>query len=380
MKKEVSVYIDFLRLTASLAVFFGHAYIFTGETWGRAFSGFRTDAVAVFFVISGFVIAYVTSNREQTLEQYTLARLARLYSVAVPAILLTLICDRLGLLTSPQWYLGQGWFNPNTSIADIARYLTFSNEYWNSHIIVGSNEPYWSIGFEAAYYALYAVIAFPAKKRLVSLGLITALGLTFGPKILSYLPLWMIGVATFHLTNKPTTQPGRRNTCAWLSVFAATPALFLILKTLAHYHPDWQANIFEPFQLSTSYFIPVAYYTSIGLLTGLSIVAAANVTNLLSGVVRIFGKPIRWLAGATFTLYLAHQPILLLLVSYFPGDPNTITRAVAIQLATLIAVFCVAELTERRKTFWTNMLSVLIRLAKRLVQSVSTRTILKSTS
>ena len=367
MKKEVSVYLDFLRLTASLAVFAGHSYIFTGETWGRMFSGFRTDAVAVFFVISGFVIAYVTSNREKTLKQYAIARLARLYSVAVPAILLTLVCDRLGLWASSQWYVGQGWFNPHTTFADVTRYLTFSNEYWNSHIIVGSDEPYWSIGFEAAYYALFAVIAFPSGNRLVSLALLATLSLLFGPKILSYLPLWMIGVATFHLTSTATQHPGKRILRFWLVIFAATPILFLILKAAAHYHPDWQANIFEPFKLSTDYFVPVLYYTSVGALTGLSIIAVANVSSLLSGIVNIVGGPIRWLAGATFTLYLVHQPILLFLASYVPGNPDTVQRALFIQLTTLVAVFCIAEITERRKKFWTNVISALIRLAMRLI-------------
>jgi peptidoglycan/LPS O-acetylase OafA/YrhL len=373
MKNEVSVFLDFLRLAASFAVFFGHSYIFTGETWGRAFSGMRTDAVAVFFVISGFVIAYVTSNREKTLERYAIARLARLYSVAIPALVLTLLCDRLGRDAGGHWYLGQGWFNPNTTVADIARYVTFSNEYWNSHVIVGSNEPYWSIGFEAAYYVLYAAVAFPARNRLVNLALFVLLAAVFGPKILSYLPLWMIGVATFHLTRDKYVQTGKIMGRVWLSVFAAVPLLFLILKAMAHYHPDWQANIFEPFQMSKGYFVPVIYYTAIGALTGLAIVAAANVAPWLTGVVGLVGKPIRWLAGATFTLYLMHQPILLFLVSYFPGDPDTVGRALLIQITTLVAVLCIAEFTERRKVFWTQAIGSAIRGGRWLVRGAATQ-------
>ncbi len=374
MKKEVSVYLDFLRLTASFAVFLGHSYAFTGETWGRGISTFRNEAVAVFFVISGFVIAYVTSNREKTREQYAIARLGRLYSVAIPAILLTLLCDKIGLSASSQWYVGRWWFNPDTTIADLARAVTFTNEYWNSHVIIGSNEPYWSIGFEASYYVIYAAIAFPIRNRFANTALIIALLMIFGPKIISYLPLWMIGVLAFHLIHKDNPSLSKIPSSTWLLVLIATAILFVALKAMAHYLPSLQGNIFEPFELSISYFVPVPYYTLLGVLAGLSIVAVANAATLFTSAVRIMEKPVRWLAGGTFTLYLLHQPILLLLVSYFPGNPDTIRRAVAIQIATLIAVYCIAEITERRKSLWTNAISILFHTSRRLFHGVIART------
>ena len=54
------------------------------------------DAVKVFFVLSGFVIAYVAETKSNSLPLFFRDRLSRLYSVVVPAILVTCIADSLG--------------------------------------------------------------------------------------------------------------------------------------------------------------------------------------------------------------------------------------------------------------------------------------------
>ena len=43
------------------------------------------DAVMVFFVLSGFVIAYTVDRGETRASDYALARLVRMYSLALPA-------------------------------------------------------------------------------------------------------------------------------------------------------------------------------------------------------------------------------------------------------------------------------------------------------
>ena len=51
------------------------------------------SAVVIFFVLSGYVITYVASERETTLRDYALSRCARIYAVAVPTLLLTIVLD-----------------------------------------------------------------------------------------------------------------------------------------------------------------------------------------------------------------------------------------------------------------------------------------------
>jgi peptidoglycan/LPS O-acetylase OafA/YrhL len=68
-----------------------------GILWPFTYMG--SEAVMAFFVLSGFVIAYVADQRETTLQAFAAARLARLYSVIIPAMLLTRV-RQLTLLTN----------------------------------------------------------------------------------------------------------------------------------------------------------------------------------------------------------------------------------------------------------------------------------------
>src|SRR5262249_42471139 len=81
MTTALSLYLDALRFSAALFVFIGHysAQRHSGGLFWQAFSHGRT-AVLVFLVLSGFVIAWITETKEQTLEEYALSRAARLYS------------------------------------------------------------------------------------------------------------------------------------------------------------------------------------------------------------------------------------------------------------------------------------------------------------
>ena len=64
------------------------------------------QAVDVFFVLSGFVIAYICNTREPTLRTYVISRTVRIYSVALPALILTFLIDGLGKMVRPEVYDG----------------------------------------------------------------------------------------------------------------------------------------------------------------------------------------------------------------------------------------------------------------------------------
>jgi len=97
MKKGTSLYLDLVRFSAALMVFLVHLKVHAKGTFGP-FWGFHLDyssqtAVTVFFVLSGYVIAHVLATREGTPLEYCASRFARLYSVVVPALILTaLLC------------------------------------------------------------------------------------------------------------------------------------------------------------------------------------------------------------------------------------------------------------------------------------------------
>src|ERR1700756_3943754 len=108
MTNELSLYLDALRFGAAFAVFVSHystGRISGGLFW--QFDGGRT-AVLVFFVLSGFVIAWVSDTRERTLEEYGLSRGARLYSVVITAFVLTAWLESAGKAIDPRLY-GPQW-------------------------------------------------------------------------------------------------------------------------------------------------------------------------------------------------------------------------------------------------------------------------------
>jgi peptidoglycan/LPS O-acetylase OafA/YrhL len=86
MTDSRSFFLDLCRFVAASAVLLHHAFG-PGYLAPHVFIDGR-KAVIVFFVISGFVIAYVAETSERTWKSYLTARASRIYSVTIPALLL----------------------------------------------------------------------------------------------------------------------------------------------------------------------------------------------------------------------------------------------------------------------------------------------------
>jgi len=139
MTNALSLYLDALRFGAAFTVFLSHyaaGRISGGLLW--RFDYGRT-AVIVFFVLSGFVIAWVSDTRERTLEEYGLSRIARLYSVIIPAFILTAVLDWLGKEIDPGLY-ARGWGHITAHpVMDYALSAVFLGESWTARVLPGFN-------------------------------------------------------------------------------------------------------------------------------------------------------------------------------------------------------------------------------------------------
>ncbi len=347
MKPRLSLYVELLRLSAAAGVFLFHAGRFLLPWLPTTWIDHGAECVAVFFVISGFVIRHVSVSREVGAAAYASARLARLYSVTLVALVVTLAADGVGRHVNPDAYLGQRWFNPNVDLSDLLAYLTFTNEAWLSHGIFGSDEPYWSLGFEAPYYLAFGLAAYlRGRSRYVALAV---WALVVGPKILIYLPLWLVGVATRDiLARRAAARSAPR---PWLGglVVVASFAAYLVLKYGAVGHGRW-AMFAAPSVLDlvcgATYFLTVGLIVAANLL-GFDLAAGDGPVRA-----RRSAAAIRWLAGGSFTLYLVHEPLLALVRAMDPGvvrNPVEGLLAVALILA---ASFALAEIGERRKVLF----------------------------
>lgn len=362
MNRSFSIYLDLTRFLAALVVFIVHANypMFTGGLpllWRLQYFG--NDAVMVFFVLSGFVIAYVASQKEKTIPDYVASRLARLYSVGLPALVLTAVLDTLGSHLSPADYDGW-WFTANYSILRFMVNLFFANELWFLSIRAFSNGPYWSLGYEFWYYVLFAA-AFFLRGR-IRIAAVAALCLVIGPKILLLFPIWLLGVWVYHRIRTRPVEP----TGGWI-LFLGSMVLYALFRQLDG--PDrllaltaqGLGDAFVLKQLGWSKMFLSSYIA--GLLVALNFMGAAALAPQLGRLLLPIEKPIRYLAGFTFPLYLFHYPLLQFLSTFSKKFLPAEAQRTVVLLGTLLVIWVVGAWAERQKAplkqFWLRLLNSL---------------------
>lgn len=372
MNPTLSIYLDAVRLAAALLVMFGHAFNFTGGYF-HLVAGHGPASVAIFFVLSGFVIAFVTDKKEKSGKEYAVSRAARMYSVALPALIVTVVADYVGQQFDPLPYQGyvvgvlkhvnSSYFYANWTWLDLTRMLSFTNELWQDHVQVGSGEPYWSLGFEVWYYIIFGLYLFAPMGQWARLLLAGLAALIAGPKIVLYLPLWLLGVACYQYLKKSasnTDEPRALAVYASGLAFLATPVAYLLVRRFIA--PQTQA-MFLPVGLNTDTVITVGYFHLIGLLFGINLLSfnvLAKRYRLIGSVAQRCKRPIQWLAGATFTLYLVHQPLLLTMLAINPVPQGGALWAYSSLAATVVIIFALAQVTERQKTTWKRLFQILL--------------------
>ncbi len=98
MARSISLWLDLLRFLATIVVVVSH-WAYTRFTNGdfRLIREWNlgSDAVIVFFVISSLAIAYA-AERDGNRGKFVFNRLTRLWSVLLPALVLTFVFDRIG--------------------------------------------------------------------------------------------------------------------------------------------------------------------------------------------------------------------------------------------------------------------------------------------
>jgi peptidoglycan/LPS O-acetylase OafA/YrhL len=90
LSEPASILLDVVRFSAAILVLIAH---FTHPEFRLGYANLQIlgdGAVPVFFVLSGFVIRYVTKTRESTAKEYFIDRASRIYSVILPAMFFTL--------------------------------------------------------------------------------------------------------------------------------------------------------------------------------------------------------------------------------------------------------------------------------------------------
>lgn len=348
MHRNLSIYLDLIRFLAALLVFAVHANYqrFTGGLpGGNHFRDLGNDAVMVFFVLSGFVIAYTASQRETTLHEYAAGRLARLYSVAVPAIILTMVADAAGSVLDPSLYTGR-WDEYDDPWGRLLASLSFTNELWFSYTRPFSNGPFWSLGYEAWYYALFGAAWFlrgPVRGLSVA-----GICLLVGPKILLLLPVWWLGVWAWR---RATVAPPGLGASAVLCV--GSLAVYLAFRLadgpdrLLQLSRAWLGAQTLYDQLSWSrHFLSSQV---IGACVAAHFLGAVGLARRLPACPALIERPVRYAAGFTFALYLLHYPLLQFFAALTSAAGWQAQQAMVVAGGALAVVWLLGPGIERQK-------------------------------
>ncbi|GGZ09328.1 acyltransferase family protein [Novosphingobium colocasiae] len=350
MNKSLSLFLDLLRLGAALLVLVGHmAEVFALHLPDLIHHSAK-EGVAIFFVLSGFVIAFVTDGREKDWRAYARSRYLRMVSVVPLALVVLCLCYAIGVRIDPAAYAPgplalAGTVGDPPSLAGVLRYLTFTNELWFARGVISTGAPFWSLGFEMAYYVAFAILLFGRGWWRVAM--MAAWAAVCGPRIVLAFPLWLIGVVAWHMVRRGVRLSPARG---WLLVgltalavlawrkFASAPAAPLF---------EWHA----PGALALS----MGYYAVLAVLIALLIVSFAATAPGQGFWPALVERAVRFLAGASFTLYIAHLPLMVLFAVLLPVSLGGAAKAAIATTLTILAVLLLAEVGERRKNTYATI-------------------------
>ena len=329
-------------------VFLGHVagQRFThGLFW--QFGPLMDAAVVIFFVLSGYVIAFTADTKEKTAREYFSARAARIYSVALPAVVLAAILDPIGRHFSPGLYASWWGYDGTNPVLHALMDLAFANQIWNLNVAFGSLIPYWSLGYEVWYYAFFGIALFSAGwLRFLLLVFIAAL---IGPKILELFPLWLAGALAYQISKSVSVSKELGRFIFYNSLAALAVLVYLI-----------DTGRFAHVPLVLARYIEGAVF--------LANIVGAQACGDYAQILLPAKAPIRYLAGMTFTLYLMHLPIAQAIASISPLPAQSLAERLIILGGTFLAVLAISHVTERRKKIWRKFID---RLAFAPIPSVA---------
>jgi peptidoglycan/LPS O-acetylase OafA/YrhL len=341
MGRSFSLYLDLVRFVAACLVYVYHS----NQRWLIAdvlpASHYGHSAVVVFFVLSGYVIAYVTDTKERHWIDYTASRASRIYSVALPAVVGTLLLDAIGRHANPAIY---GYPFDQFAVRGLAS-LALLNEWWFISITSFSNVPYWSICYEGWYYVAFGLALFVPRRW--AWPSVAALGLLLGPKIVLLAPLWAAGVLLYRWQRLRTLGAS----WSWLLVVGSTAAI--VAFHLGGVTPAWSrwfealigAKAYADFTFSK--FFGADYL--LGILVFLNFAGMRQVAPAFDPLFDRIARPLRFVAQYTFTLYLLHHPLFLFWGAVLPGDPSGSTYWWRTTALVALSVLAAGHVTENRR-------------------------------
>jgi peptidoglycan/LPS O-acetylase OafA/YrhL len=341
------VHLDMLRGLAALGVVVGHTrgFLITGYTAAAPHSlfdqvfyfatGLGHQCVIAFFALSGFLVGGPAlrdiMTRRWSWGPYLLRRLTRLWTVLIPALLLTWVLDTAGeALGGHGGYEGafysESFSGPSPAEpADLSLSTFFANVLFLQTVltpIFGSNGPLWSLANEFWYYVTFPFLfsaligAGGVLSRLCGALIGFALAMVLPVEMMLLGAIWIAGAIAHYAVSQ---QRGCRiiNHRAWAVTVIIAMITFLILDKL---HPRllWD------------------------LLLGAAFASGLSVLTFLPPLGETYRKVAEALSNVSYTLYATHFPLLafvwfvFLAPAKWPVGPFSIVLMTGLGAAALV--------------------------------------------
>tara|TARA_R110000824_G_scaffold155226_6_gene327788 strand:- start:80091 stop:81221 length:1131 start_codon:yes stop_codon:yes gene_type:complete len=302
-KSSQFVALDTIRALAAIVVFLGHVRIVSFVSWENLATEYKTlgatlfyavarlgqDAVLVFFVLSGFFVGGQMIARMKQgqfrISDYATDRATRLLLPLVPACVLTLAVS----------YLAMGNLDEASNV--MASLLGLNGVFVETS---NFNLPLWSIAFEIWFYVAAGAFAsaWSGAGRPVAFLVMLASAYVFSILNIAFLLFWVIGAAIF-LARAHLRKP------LFFVVGIAIAGIAAILFELHDAGPDIMLRdkaIHLQALICIGFAIAIPYLTS----------------ETLNDKLQPFAKASAFLAASSYSLYVFHYPVLMLISLYVP--------------------------------------------------------------
>ena len=315
-----SFLLDILRFGAALLVVTAHFSHEEFHTGTQSFQILGDVAVPIFFVLSGFVIRYVTLSREHTLRVFLIDRASRVYSIAVPALLLTLAIGAFTAHVAPAYWARYFADISTHPLTRIVLNLGLLSQSWGHNTVAFCDSPFWSLSYEGLFYIAYGLLFYLRGARRVVAVLVWAL--ISGPQVLFLLPIWWLGCWLYDFFQFIRF----RKAATWLrSLLGGYVIAALGFTALGH-----DGLLVAPVHVVLAFaqwrnpltFLHLAPFRATLLVVGTGTTTAIAMLGLLlfSDLLRLsrehaWVRRFRHVADGTFAIYLMHYPLMVLATS-----------------------------------------------------------------
>lgn len=353
ISEKCSYILDVTRASAAQMVVISHTVSFLG----LADSPFARIGVVVFFILSGFLIAYSVQQALVTgtnWKDWVIKRFSRIYSGLVPALFFILVIDYTYLLV-----YGAHPYPTNFNVITFLQNLASLQNHPATHGSIeafffsssqfGTGRPLWTVSVEWWLYISFGMLCFLGRRMLNSLPLLGVF------VFCSYVPfinlmgsyaggltlIWGLGCLGFWSLSRVRWNEIGLAPVIIFGVLSSVAAVYQLQSTVGHYATP---NV-NPYDMKFMLYLSSAV---------LSVIIGTQVFGKPTFTKAHFRQPVKFLARYSYTLYLIHYTILIFLSSVLKNTSVWFVLIAVFVISNLcaVALASVTEFKHRELSQW----------------------------